>query len=612
MIKKALAAIALAGCATQAAAVSLALNPNEATQSGSRTGITDLTGATAVIHTVEGMTGETAMTAANLGIVLTANIVAGDKLTVTYTQPFATGATAANTLTVFMPGSGTGQAADTMTLSRDGGSAVAGLKAVTYTVADVEYQAGSSDGTSANTTIGAIIYTDSTLTFAPCTAACTLKVNGSVSRGDSVTDPAATTAVQVASAIVQYTAAATTTFNGIVDVAELRKKFTGAAITDQAVLALTSNAGTDGATMQTIGPVVASAPITNQEATKVGSTVKLSGSFGFLDLNATKDGVDLTATGLTSNVLGGDGAWVASTLINAGDITFTDADASQATITIDVTSNNKAVIPVQTLSSVWTRTYTSLPGANAGSKAITVATGSFTMNGSATSIYAVPYGPGIQQYLWVTNEGTAAGNITATAFDSKGTSYPTTGEYDLGAVAAKEHKAVAASLKTLLEADGLDTTVSQRLQIAMTVTVPTSNVNIYAAYRTGDARLALSTSASKDRAALNATAVAVIDTNVDDIETDTGTTIPGTITTIDNEVATLDGVADDAKAAALEGCTNAVYVAAGLRGIAAADGVENTPVAGFDAGSKMIIAAGVYGGSNAAGSAVLTLKDCLP
>jgi hypothetical protein len=219
---------------------------------------------------------------------------------------------------------------------------------------------------------------------------------------------------------------------------------------------------------------------------------------------------------------------------------------------MNIDSQNTAVIPVQTMAATWTTAYTSL-SSNVGSDVLTAAMGGFTMNGSATSVYAVPYGPGIQQYIWLTNEGASAGTITATAFDTSGTSYPTTGEYDLGSISAKSHVAIASDLLAKLKADGMDDTVSQRLQVALTVTLPQANVNVYAAYRTGDARLALETSAGKDRQALLATAaaLAVVDTEIGVIDTEVGVidTEVGVIDTevgvIDTEIAVIDKLAEE-------------------------------------------------------------------
>jgi hypothetical protein len=220
---------------------------------------------------------------------------------------------------------------------------------------------------------------------------------------------------------------------------------------------------------------------------------------------------------------------------------------------LDIDSQNTAVIPVQSIATSWVVTGTTAVGSNAFTKTIATALGGFTMNGSATSVYAVPYGPGVQQYIWLTNEGASAGTITATAFSTNGTAYPTTGEYDLGAIAATSHKAIAADLLAKLVADGMDATVSQRLQIALTVTLPQANVNVYAAYRTGDARLALETSAGKDRQALLATAaaLAVVDTEIGVIDTEVGVidTEVGVIDTevgvIDTEIAVIDKLAEE-------------------------------------------------------------------
>jgi hypothetical protein len=528
MFKKALLASALAGLASSAIGLTVVLNPDETTTAKPAPANTNKAGATAAVHSLEGLSGETAMSNPNVGIVLAGEYVAGDKITITYSQPFAAGETAAAGLEVIMPNN-EGATMDGMTLSRDGASAVAGLSAVTYSVANVEYAAG---GAEANTTVGAIVYTEKGLTHAPCAAACTLTVNASGTRDGAVIDAAQATALTTASVVKEFSLSATTSFNGVIDVGALRKAFTPAATDDAAALTLAVATTTRGVNVTT--PTVATSNLDSAvtKGTRTGSTVVVTGSFGFLDCDTATAGTQLSGAPCTgTNILGGDTDWVttAATLLAANG-TWTDADASETVFSMNIDSQNTAVIPVQTMAATWTTAYTSL-SSNVGSDVLTAAMGGFTMNGSATSVYAVPYGPGIQQYIWLTNEGASAGTITATAFDTSGTSYPTTGEYDLGGIAAKSHVAIASDLLAKLKADGMDDTVSQRLQVALTVTLPQANVNVYAAYRTGDARLALETSAGKDRQALLATAaaLAVVDTEVG---------------VIDGEVGTIDGLVD--------------------------------------------------------------------
>jgi hypothetical protein len=556
MFKKAILASALAGLTSTAFGLSLSLNPDESALDSHN--INTATGV-ATVHSLEGLTGATSMTAANAGILVAGVYTVGDKITVTYTQPFAVGATAAASLDVQMPGQG-GAASDTMTLSRDGGSAVAGLSEITYTIADIAYDAG---GTSANSTAisatnAAIIYTDPTLTFAPCAAACTVKVNASGTRGGAVIDASTTTGgLQVGSVVAELSVTATTAFNGVVDVGALRKAFTGGATADQGVATLAVATTTAGKEMTSkAGAPNDGTAIAKANATLATSTVTVSGSFGFLDCVTGTAGIQLSGAPCTgTNVLGETGADFLTVVANntSSALIFTDADASETVFSLDIDSQNTAVIPVQSIATSWVVTGTTAVGSNAFTKTIATALGGFTMNGSATSVYAVPYGPGVQQYIWLTNEGASAGTITATAFSTNGTAYPTTGEYDLGAIAATSHKAIAADLLAKLVADGMDATVSQRLQIALTVTLPQANVNVYAAYRTGDARLALETSAGKDRQALLATAaaLAVVDTEIGVIDTEVGVidTEVGVIDTevgvIDTEIAVIDKLAEE-------------------------------------------------------------------
>ena len=551
MLKKLLVGTVIAATALPAvAAVTLSLNPGFVAKSGTRTTggiIADGVTAIAPIHTIEGLFGATTMDATNASIELSALnvIVAGDILTLTYTHAFSAAATAAATLVVSMPGTGA-TGADTMTLSRSGASAVGGATSVAYTVAGIEYNAGvAGSGSGDNDSTGALIISDPGLTFAPCAAKCTVKMNASISRSGTVIEPAAAAGITIASVVQQYKVNTTgdVNFDTVVDVAALRKKFTDTGVTDSAAINISEVNKTDGKTVfvpiNNGSTAAGNVGIVSKEAAESKLTVVVTGTtgFGFLDCIAdagtvATDNIQLSgAPCLATSVLGGDTGWDAvAPVLKANELTFIADATTERQMTFDLTSSNKSVIPVQTVSSTWTVAYASA-SSDTSSTVITNAMGGFTMNGSSTKVYAVPYGPGVQQYLWVTNEGTSAGNMTATAFDTKGTAYPTTGEYDLGAVAATSHTAIAASLLAKLKADGMDDTVSQRLQIALTVTLPQANINVYAAYRAGDARLALETSAGKDRQALLATATALtaVDTVVDAVLVDTGTTLDGKV-----------------------------------------------------------------------------------
>jgi hypothetical protein len=496
MFNKTLIATAILAASGTVSAVTLSLDPDLATLSTNSSG--NPGPAVAPRHTIEGLFGATTMEAAAYGLTLETNLTVGDKLTVTYTQPFAVGATAAASLLAIMPHQGTND--DTMVLSRDGASAVAGLNSLTYTVTNIGYDTGAAED---NDSIGAVIYTDRALAFAPCTVPCVVKSNASVSRAGAVIDAAATAGLSIASAVKQYTVAATTPFDGIVDVNALRKDFTTGDKTDAAVLTLTEVAKADGANIGygVVGAnnVVAASTITGAGATKGKGTVSLTGSFGFLDMDAATAGVQLTATGVTAaNVFAATNFADTGSSITDSVATFVDLNSADTTFGVSLESNNKAVIPVQTIASSWDIAYSSA-SSDASSSTTAKALGGFTMNGASTSFYAVPYGPKVSQMLWVANEGTAEGNLTATAFDSLGNSYPATGEYNLGQITAKTHKSLAADLLAKLRADGLDDTISQRLQIAVTATIPAANVNFYGAYKVGDYRISLFTSAERDR-----------------------------------------------------------------------------------------------------------------
>ena len=125
----------------------------------------------------------------------------------------------------------------------------------------------------------------------------------------------------------------------------------------------------------------------------------------------------------------------------------------------------------------------------AGSETLAAAgtsAGAWTLNGSTSTIQAYPVGSNIEQFVWVTNSGTTAGDITMTATQGGTTS----AECALGSAGAKTLTSVSSAVNTCLTAAGM---TSGRAQVALTVNAAAASVNVYAAYKvtSADDRLAL-------------------------------------------------------------------------------------------------------------------------
>lgn len=115
-----------------------------------------------------------------------------------------------------------------------------------------------------------------------------------------------------------------------------------------------------------------------------------------------------------------------------------------------------------------------------GTKSIdlgTKAAGEMKLNGSSFDLSYVPYGDSVEQFIWVTNKGTLAGEITVTGFDQNGETY---GPYDLGTVDGGKLAKLDADLKAKLVADGV---TNERVSLNVTVNAPTGNVEVFAAYK---------------------------------------------------------------------------------------------------------------------------------
>lgn len=474
MFKKTLIAVALAGLSANALAVNVSSGLNSAN---------------AVEHSIEAVKSATSFTV-NEGTAtatMRAEYKVDDLITLTFSQPFAAGFSApVNILTTNITGAA--PVRTTITLGKLSQTA----NTVTYRVTDISVTGGVA------TTVGAVVAIPEVTFDADAVRASksvTVKYSATLSNGTTPLDQASSGDSDNALLLKlsqQYTASVSQQFDGIVDVTEDRKQFTD---------------GTTDAVKLTLGK--ATIKDVSVPATSVVYTVK--GDFSFLDTNPASAGVQapVGAVVVAPMVIPGGGLPGTVVDVQADKIIITQPAAVAVGTTVLTLDNAvaKSVMSAQTFTADAVVNYTdagtdlaALPATGAKVQADTTSAldaGAWTLNGASVDVPYMPYGSGIEQFLWVTNKGNQAGDIKVTAFDQTGKAY---GPFNLGS-SAKGLKKLDAALKTALVAAGLNEANSPRVALNVTVNAPAKDITVYAAYKAvaADDRLTVPTvSLNKD------------------------------------------------------------------------------------------------------------------
>lgn len=326
--------------------------------------------------------------------------------------------------------------------------------------------------------------------------------------GTGLAMDANSTALTTASTVEQFTLTAPVKLDGIVDVENDKKSFTTTTTTSANSGALNTRemlgymlgnaAGTAGA-KTTNGTT--SGAVTAVVATATASVLEIDADWSFLD-NNTAAGLTVGNTqsaGIINTVANNDTSIGTDGVDSDGNLQVTfvagngslswGADATTSELVI--TSDQSGVLPIQSYTANHTFTYTSST-TTGNTKALSVAAGSWTLNGASVTAYGVPWSAATQKFLWVGNSGTTDAAVEASV-EYGGTTY---GPYAVGTVAAKSQGKISAALDTALSTAGVDTSAWSRANVTMTSSVKAGNIVVNASYKhIADAdRLAIPTS----------------------------------------------------------------------------------------------------------------------
>ncbi|GGA98925.1 hypothetical protein [Agarivorans gilvus] len=402
-------------------------------------------------HSIEGISTAATVVGDDFTVVLGAEYKADDIITLTFSQPLAEGYTPPTTVT------STNVAVAEVTIGLlTGGAGDTELK---YRVTNI-------DTTADTTTIGADLSFaglsfegDAVRSAKKVAVSYKAETNNGVEL-DKAIAPNSSTADLLA-VTQQFATMVNTKFDGIIDVEADRKLFVTPA-----------NALANDDTIEVELTDAAQADIS---ASLTGVTYTINGNFGFLDTDADTDGIQLGAN---------------TVVVDAGNVDSVEADkivvshtlAAPIILTLDVQED--VIIPAQKFSVdtavVYDDAGTDGAGANVSEHTDTNAiadAGEWKLNGASIDVIYVPYGEAVEQFLWVTNKGSQDGVITVTAFDQNSVQY---GPYTIGTSKANSLVRIADEVKDALEADGL---TGERVQLNVTVNVPSDDVQVYAAYK---------------------------------------------------------------------------------------------------------------------------------
>jgi len=319
--------------------------------------------------------------------------------------------------------------------------------AVTYRVTSVNQFTGETG----KTTLGSTITLGTVKLKAAAVAAgdTTVTVDSATSVGDildSASDAKMSRTATLTEVKTQYGSlaiASSAELDGVIDVAQGRK-------------ALTTT--TDATTFV----------ITNPTTTGWLNLVSTTGTVITMDadLAGASKTANVISTGMTSTKAYDD-ATKKVTLTYAGTEVTTD------TITITpLTGSSAVVLSAQDFKVAGAYNYGTAMSASVGSDAA----GSWTLNGAVVNVPYMPYGAGIGQIIYVTNNGSLDGDVAVTAFDEAGN------DYDLGIIGSA--KAGEVTKVSILIANALAAQGFTEGKLAMTITVNAQNkdVTVHAAY----------------------------------------------------------------------------------------------------------------------------------
>ena len=353
-----------------------------------------------------------------------------------------------------------------------------------------------------------------TATYAATTGISQLPLDGT-SGGAAVAEYDADGKVTDASLVTfatQYATVKTTAaFDGVIDVDP-------ALDAERTVFVIAAADGSDTNVTDDSATIMIDEGTATNVAMTTGMVVKLAGNFSFIqDGDLTKAGIQPKAGVLTavhdgttvSGVLNSDlteatFTWTTSelddvtiTFDNANNRTSTSATTSKATViergSFDATVT-ASYVPVKEDYEGGAATYDADATTGDGRSKVAGAAdaGAFTLNGANVTVYAMPVGSGIGNFLYVTNAGSQDAEVSMTATLPDGSSIVAN---DIATAGGKSITNIREEVVNALAAEGF---TSGRATVEFTLNAPSCNIVVSAGYNARGDRFPLETSQTLD------------------------------------------------------------------------------------------------------------------
>lgn len=462
-------------------------------------------GFTAATYADAGSASTDIFTSPAITIQMGAEYAADDLMTLSFNADFDDGFNLPSTLSFYAPCAAQDAGGAGGTAAENGGTITAGLltndaSSVTYRITTIDYTETSAGGGAvcdgqavASSTVEAIA------TFTPDFQGTTVIAAGTVTGTYSASLPNGITAIDGGVKDIATGGAGTNKLISFVDQyavdATFDDDFDGTI--DVTVTPARSEFDDGDTDILKVGIVETAGNVSESSADAEVVTLTITGDWSFIvDEDTTTEGIQSDSMVCTM----GAGADAMTESYTATAITAVGAagDVDDITCTFDNDDNgdSKQVIPAGSYSTSVSIAYedAGVDGDNGaladevdGTEVLaTAAGGTWDLNGSTSTIQALPLGDAITRFVWVTNAGASSYGMSATAVGDGSTM----AECSLGDVAAKSLVYVSNELDTCLDDAGLD---SARAQVTITVNAPSSEIDVYAGYKVDadDDRLSL-------------------------------------------------------------------------------------------------------------------------
>jgi len=259
--------------------------------------------------------------------------------------------------------------------------------------------------------------------------------------------------------------------------------------------------GSGGATINGAGTVATislaqtttTSAANNAVVVAAGTTQSLNGDFSWmLKADGTfKTGYSVTVADEDSNAA----AVTRSATAMTWPVTKAQVDGSKDFV-VTITTDGATTIPATTWTHSGVVAHTNVDAQAQTAAALSKGVGAWTLNGPTVTVYNMPFGSNIDPFLWVSNNGSLEGEISATVTVDGAT----TGPYALGSAAKLDNTRVAHTLLAEMAAAGETPTAGSRGDVAVTVNANDANISVYGGYKvvSADDRLNLPTSPQTD------------------------------------------------------------------------------------------------------------------